>query len=318
MSPNCVFVTGGSGAIGNHVVRCLSNHYKHSLIVNIDAHTYASTPIPQGTLPNYVEEECNICNCEAVLVLLRKYKPSVLIHLAAETHVDASFGNSYVFTVSNVLGTHSLLECCKEYGQLQRFIHMSTDEVYGSVEDDQSCHESSMLYPSNPYSASKAAAEMLCHAYIKSFNMPVIVMRCNNAVSLYQNDEKLIPRAIANLIEGKRVPVHGDGSAKRTFIYGDDIASAIITIAEKGTVGSIYNIGTDFEYTVLEVIELILTKIKGKKAVLEDHVLFVEDRPFQDLRYSVDTTSLRALGWEPLTSFNTAIELMLLDMKCDW
>lgn len=308
---NCIFITGGCGAIGNHVVRCLAKHYEHATIVNLDAHTYAATPIPAGSISNYIEEKCHICDSASVLALLNKYKPSILIHLAAETHVDTSFGNSYVFTVSNVLGTHTLLECCKEYGLLQRFIHMSTDEVYGSVDDDKSCHETSMLYPSNPYSASKAAAEMLCHAYIKSFKMPIIVMRCNNAISLYQNDEKLIPCVIANLRDGKRIPVHGDGSAKRTFIYGDDIADAIITIAEKGEIGSIYNIGTEFEYTVLQVIQVILKKINGDRANLNDYITFVDDRPFQDLRYSVDTTSLRALGWEPRTTFEQAVDALL-------
>lgn len=308
-----MLVTGGCGAIGNHVVRVLADRLPRGTeVVNLDLLTYAASRPADGELPSNVRLEVgDICDAARVLQVLRAHRPHTVVHLAAETHVDASFGNSYAFTRTNVLGTHTLLECCREYvaggGELRRFLHMSTDEVYGAVSDGQQSHEGSLLAPSNPYAASKAAAEMLCHAYLKSFRLPVVVLRCNNAISLWQHEEKLVPRAIADISEGRPVPVHGDGSSRRTFVYGDDIAVAILAVMSRGQVGAVYNIGSEEELSVLEVIAAVLRRLRGGGERLQGWVRHVPDRPFQDTRYSVDTTALRALGWAPQVGFHEAL-----------
>jgi dTDP-glucose 4,6-dehydratase len=240
--------------------------------------------------------------------VLSKYKPEVIIHFAAETHVDNSFGNSFKFTQTNVYGTHVLLECVKEYikagNKLSKFLHMSTDEVYGPVMDDEMARtESSLLWPTNPYAATKAGAEMICRSYERSFNIPIVIMRCNNAVSKYQNEEKLIPRVITSILGDGVIPVHGEGKSKRTFIHAFDIADAIDIIIQKGTIGEVYNIGTDQEYTVLDVIRIIETII-GKKA----SYVHVPDRAFQDYRYFIDTSALKNLGWKDKIPFEDAIK----------
>lgn len=185
---------------------------------------------------------------------------------------------------------------------------MSTDEVYGSVDDDESPREENALFaPSNPYAATKAAAEMICHAYMKSFNVPIIITRCNNAISKYQNEEKLIPRTIQSIITGAKVPIHGDGKSKRTFIHSYDIADALRLIAERGVTGKTYNIGTTDEYSVVEVVCKILAILKPGAAIT-DHVVFQADRPFQDYRYCINTTELQKLGWEAKISFDDALK----------
>jgi dTDP-glucose 4,6-dehydratase len=239
-------------------------------------------------------------------------KPEYIIHLAAETHVDNSFGNSLAFTRTNVLGTHTLLECVKEYivkgGELKLFLHMSTDEVYGSVDDDEPARKETALFaPSNPYAATKAGAEMLCHAYQKSFGIPIIITRCNNAISKYQHEEKLIPRTIRNLLEGKRMTIHGEGKAKRTFIHAYDIASALDVVMTRGEVGSVYNIGTRMEYSVIEVVQHILELLKPGER-MEDWIEFIPDRAFQDYRYYIDMSELMRLGWKEEISFEQAVK----------
>jgi dTDP-glucose 4,6-dehydratase len=247
--------------------------------------------------------------------VLDTHKPDTVIHFAAETHVDNSFGNSFRFTQTNVLGTHTLLECVRLYiengNKFNSFVHMSTDEVYGSVNDDEPAKgEDALFQPSNPYSATKAGAEMLCHAYEKSFKLPIVIIRCNNAISKYQHPEKLIPSVISSVKNGTRIKVHGRGMSKRTFVHTDDIASAIQVILCKGVIGSTYNIGTDNEFTVMEVVEAILSKVHPG-ADVADWVDYVPDRAFQDYRYSIDTTALRRLGWVEKVSFDDAIDRLL-------
>ena len=240
------------------------------------------------------------------------YKPQYLIHFAAETHVDNSFGNSLTFTKTNVQGTHTLLECVKEYMQTNEFhmfVHMSTDEVYGSVEDSEAPRrEDAIFQPSNPYAATKAAAEMICKSYELSFKLPIVIVRCNNAISKYQHEEKLIPRVIKSIINAQPIPIHGEGKSKRTFIHAYDIADAMDIIMKKGTPGKCYNIGTDMEYTVLEVVHVVIELITQKKQKdISKYITYVKDRPFQDYRYCIDSTALRELGWIEKISFTEAI-----------
>jgi nucleoside-diphosphate-sugar epimerase len=230
----------------------------------------------------------------------------MVIHLAAETHVDQSFGNSFRFTQTNIMGTHTLLECIHHIGGVELFIHMSTDEVYGSVDDGEICTEKSMFAPSNPYSATKAGAEMLCHAFMKSFHLPIIIVRCNNAISPYQHSEKLIPQCVECILNNRKINVHGEGKAKRTFIHATDIAKALDIISHKGENEAIYNIGTTMEYDVLSVIKEIVLQMKPGES-FEDWVTYVPDRAFQDYRYSIDSTALRNLGWCDEISFTDAI-----------
>lgn len=303
---NCVLITGGCGAIGSVVTNYFVSKYKKTKFVNLDDLTYCGKASNIISASNYFLAKGNICSYDFVLHIMNTEKPTLMIHLAAETHVDQSFANSFKFTQTNVVGTHTLLEAAREYGGFKKILHMSTDEVYGSI-DDGSFHESSMFAPSNPYSASKAAAEMLCHSYIKSYDMPIVIMRCNNAVSRYQNNEKLIPKCIECIMNNTCIPVHGNGNSKRTFIDALDIASAIECISRHGEIDEIYNIGTDMEYTVLEVIQIVL-KIMKPEQNINDWVKYVDDRLFQDHRYCIDTTKLSKLGWKKQISFEDAVK----------
>lgn len=301
-----VLITGGCGAIGSVVTNYLVAKYKKTKFVNIDDLTYCGNASNIKEVSNYKLAKGNICSYDFVLHIMRTENPTLMIHLAAETHVDQSFTNSFKFTQTNVVGTHTLLEAAREYGKFTRILHMSTDEVYGSIEDG-SFHESSVCSPSNPYAASKAAAEMLCHSYIKSYSLPIIIMRCNNAISKYQNDEKLIPKCIESIMNVERIPIHGSGTSKRTFIDALDIASAIECIARHGEIDNVYNIGTDMEYTVLDVVKIILEIMRPGENI-QDWVKYVDDRLFQDHRYCIDITKLSNLGWKKRINFIDSVK----------
>lgn len=313
-----ILLTGGCGAIGSEVVNHLKKNHPDLFIVNLDKLTYAgNTDHIEPPFDNYKFILVDICDVSAISHILRMEQPDAVVHLAAETHVDNSFGNSFAFTHTNVYGTHVLLECVRKHmgtpqgKNIRLFLHMSTDEVYGSVNEDEDARtEDSLFAPSNPYSATKAAAEMICHAYQKSFHIPIVITRCNNAVSKYQNDEKLIPRAVQSIMSGKRVPIHGEGKSKRTFIHAYDIADALYLILQKGKVGEIYNIGTDDEFTVMEVVTKIVQKLKPGESVL-DHIEYQSDRPFQDYRYFIDANVLKSLGWSPKIDFEEALDYVI-------
>jgi len=321
---NCVLITGGCGAIGSVLVNTWTAQFPDTRFVNLDALTYCGKA-EHIELPhtNYKLYHGSICDADLVTHILDVEQPTLLVHLAAETHVDTSFGNSLRFTETNVVGTHVLLECARRYGKFRRIIHMSTDEVYGAVADHETCHEDAMFAPSNPYAATKAGAEMLCHAYLKSFRLPILIARCNNAVSPYQHPEKLIPKCIECISRGQRVPIHGDGSAKRTFIDARDIASAFEVIAAHGAIGGIYNIGTDSEWTVLDVVRHVAHVLHPDRYAspesvdVNDWAEWTEDRAFQDQRYAIDASSLRRLGWSARYSFNDAVQSVIAKMKED-
>ncbi len=309
-------ITGGCGAIGSVVVNVLKKRYPERTFVVLDALTYAGNKDHiEPPFDNFKFYHGNICDASFVAYVLETEQPEYILHLAAETHVDQSFGNSFKFTETNVFGTHTLLECVRKCSSVKCFLHMSTDEVYGSVQDGETCSESCIFAPSNPYSATKAAAEMLCHAYWKSFGLPIVVVRCNNAISRYQHEEKLIPKVIECLRTGKKIPVHGKGLAKRTFIHANDITDALDIILHSGCHGGqVFNIGSDTEYSVLEVIEHIVNKVKApKEFILDEWVEFVSDRAFQDYRYCVDSSALRKLGWKEKMSFDDALTDLLGD-----
>lgn len=262
---------------------------------------------------------------------MRKHKVDAVIHMAAESHVDHSFGDPNRFTRTNVIGTQTILEATKIINEevaaspdsgrrhICKFIHMSTDEVYGeAVGSDEDLLESAILVPTNPYAASKAAGDMYVSAYLKSFGVPAIIVRCNNIYGPMQFPEKIIPRFIRLLQQGKKCSLHGDGSNLRRYLYVVDAVNALDTILHHGIVGKIYNAGSDNELTNTEVARVLLIKF-GKlspQSTKQDMLPFIEftkDRPFNDARYAIDSTRLRKLGWMPTVDFNTGIQLTI-----DW
>lgn len=316
-----ILITGGCGAIGSEVINRLKLCMHNIRFINLDKLTYAGKKENiEPPYDNYMFVRGDICDENIVNYVLEKYNPIYVIHFAAETHVDNSFGNSFQFTKTNVYGTHVLLECVRQYIQqgheFKMFIHMSTDEVYGSVNENEPARlESGVFSPSNPYAATKAAAEMICMSYEKSFGVPIVITRCNNAISKYQHPEKLIPTVISSLLSGKKIPIHGKGKSKRTFIHGYDIADAMAIILDKGELGRVYNIGTDMEYTVVEVVGIIMSKLGLSSKDIDKYVDYVPDRIFQDYRYCIDTSELRKLGWKDNVSFDCAIEEVIENMK---
>lgn len=254
----------------------------------------------------------DITNEEQVVNVFRTHNIDTVLHLAAQSHVDHSFGNPYKFTRTNVIGTQVMLETAKKF-EVKRFIHMSTDEVYGEVpKSENDLQETSILAPTNPYAASKAAGDMLISAYRNSYKMPLIVVRCNNVYGPGQFPEKLIPKFICLLKQMKSCCLHGDGSNTRRYIFIVDAVNALDTVLHKGTIGSIYNVGTHEEYSNRDVFILIagfflITKYEA----MENFVVFTRDRPFNDSRYAIDSSKLNKLGWSPKYNFEDGMQLTI-------
>lgn len=304
---NCVMVTGGCGAIGSCVLNILTMKYQTIRFVNVDKLTYCANVNNICKRDNYVLYRCDICDYASLLGIFEAECPDLVIHLAAETHVDKSFKEPMHFIKTNVIGTQNVLECVKECNHfVKRVIFMSTDEVYGSVDHGIKCKEDAPLAPSNPYSASKAAAEMICQSFKSSFKLPIIIARCNNVISPYQYFEKLIPLCVRHIRDGMCIPVHGRGGAKRNFIHGNDVANAIDVLSVNGLIGNVYNIGSDMEYSVIEVVQSIIN-IMCPGESYKEWVIYCDDKFFQDDRYSVDSSALRALGWQDNISFKEAL-----------
>ena len=303
--PKSVLVTGCCGFIGSNVLTYLLKRYPSATFVNIDKLDYCSSlkNVECLSTSKYTFYKCDIRNADMIRSILKLHSIDTVIHFAAQTHVDNSFGNSIQFTLDNVLGTHTLLECCKEYGAIERFIHISTDEVYGEVGfNDEECKETMILTPTNPYAASKAGAEHLVFSYYHSFKLPVIVVRGNNVYGPKQYPEKLIPRFTKLLLENKKCTIHGKGETRRNFIHVNDVGTAIEKILTKGIIGEIYNIGSKHEYSVMEIASKLVKRLKHTDAI-EEHIEFVEDRCFNDLRYSISNQKLKDLGWSEEVDF---------------
>lgn len=299
-----ILVTGGCGFIGsNYINDVLANGTDR--IVNLDTLNYCASEsnVKDRDNPRYTFIKGSITDEDLVSHILAQYEIDTIIHFAAQSHVDNSFSNSIQYTIDNVLGTHVLLECGRQYGKLHRFIHFSTDEVYGEVDESHpGCHERSLLNPTNPYAATKAGAEFMVRSYNHSFQMPTIIVRCNNVYGPNQYEEKLIPRFIKLIKEGQKLTIHGDGSTRRNFIHVSDVVDAVSIILEKGEIGEIYNIGTLNEHSVLDIARLLLREIKGIDSI-DDHIIHVKDRPYNDHRYMVNTDRLRSLGWSERANF---------------
>lgn len=298
-----VFITGGAGFMGSNFARHMVKNYPDYEFINYDKLTYAAdlrNLKDMENRKNYRFVKGDVCDFKLLVKLLKGV--DAIIHLAAESHVDNSIGNSLIFTMSNTYGTHVLLEAAR-LNNVKRFVHVSTDEVYGDIEKG-SFKEDSMLNPNNPYSASKAGAEMIARSYYKTYKMPIIVVRGNNVFGPCQYPEKIIPTFITMLLQGKKIPLHGDGSNIRTYIYADDFSLALETVFEKGVIGEIYNIGTKDERSNIQIAKTLIRKF-GKDESYIDHV---KDRPFNDKRYSIDIAKIKALGWKQKHEFGTALD----------
>src|SRR3989344_2642437 len=298
-----IFVTGGAGFMGSNFIRHIVNKYPQHSIINYDKLTYAGdlkNLEDIKTKKNYKFIHGDVCDFDNLLKLLKGV--DCVIHIAAESHVDNSIGNSLIFTKSNTLGTHALLEAAR-LNNVKRFIYVSTDEVYGEVWKG-SCKEDACLLPNNPYSASKAGADLIARSYYLTYKLPIIIVRSNNVYGPYQYPEKIISSFATHLILGKKLPMHGDGSYIRTYFYVKDFVSALELVFERGKIGEIYNIGTDDEISNINLAREILKKFnKG-----EDQIEYVKDRPFNDKRYSVDLSKIKALGWKQEYPFDKGLD----------
>lgn len=311
MKMKTILFTGGAGFIGSNVINHFLKNLQNINIVNLDKLDYCSNEKFILSQYNYTFIQGDINNTELVTYILNHYKVNYVLHFAAQSHVDNSFSNSKNFTIDNVCGTHNLLECSRLYGKLDKFIHVSTDEVYGEVlENDESKTEKSILNPTNPYAASKAAAEFYVKTYNIAFGLPIIITRANNVFGPNQYPEKLIPKFINLLLHGKKCTIHGNGNHKRSFIYTEDICNAFEVIFIKGIIGETYNIGSTDEYSVFEILHILHKKLCPEKS-FEQTYEFITNRPFNDFRYKVDDSKLISLGWQKKIPFDQGINLTI-------
>ncbi|XP_073287220.1 trifunctional UDP-glucose 4,6-dehydratase/UDP-4-keto-6-deoxy-D-glucose 3,5-epimerase/UDP-4-keto-L-rhamnose-reductase RHM1-like [Primulina huaijiensis] len=309
-TPKNILLTGAAGFIASHVANRLIRNYPDYKIVVLDKLDYCSNLknlFPSKASPNFKFVKGDIGSADLVNYLLVAENIDTIMHFAAQTHVDNSFGNSFEFTKNNIYGTHVLLEACKVTGQIRRFIHVSTDEVYGETDEDAVVgnHEASQLLPTNPYSATKAGAEMLVMAYGRSYGLPVITTRGNNVYGPNQFPEKLIPKFILLAMKAKTLPIHGDGSNVRSYLYCEDVAEAFEVILHKGEVGHVYNIGTKKERGVIDVAKDICNLFNMDP---DKSIQFVENRPFNDQRYFLDDQKLKNLGWFERTTWEEGLK----------
>ena len=311
-----LLVTGGYGFIGSHFI----NHYFPKgveTLVNLDAMYYCANEknVEQAIRhdPRYHFVHGNLQDIDFIQRILATYQPTHVIHFAAQSHVQRSFDDSLAFTYDNVLGTHILIECCRVYGKIERFIHVSTDEVYGesmNTTEEQHKTEKSILCPTNPYAATKAGAELIVQAYAHSYKMPVIITRGNNVYGPNQYPEKVIPRFIQQLQRGEKVTIQGNGSAVRGFLHAYDTAAAFAVILERGVIGEIYNIGTEEECSVLDLAKTLIRLIHNADDV-DSWITYIEDRPFNDQRYYISNEKLKGLGWSVKMDFMTGLKELI-------
>lgn len=303
-----LLVTGGAGFIGSCFIRHILNKYKDYKVINLDALTYAGNienlnDVKDNT--NYKFVHGNICDKKLVAELVSQV--DAVINFAAESHVDRSITGPEIFIETNVKGTLNLLQAAKE-AKIERFLQVSTDEVYGTLGKDGYFYETTPLAPNSPYSASKASADLLVRAYYETYKMPVLNTRCSNNYGPYQYPEKLIPFFISKLLKNEKVPVYGDGLNVRDWLYVYDHCSAIDTVLHKGKIGEVYNIGGHNEKTNLEITKIILNAM-GKD---ENSIEYVQDRLGHDRRYAIDNHKIQTeLGWGPSLTFEEGIKLTI-------
>ena len=323
LSTETLFITGGAGFIGGSLVRQLVQQQTHH-IVNIDKLTYAGNldsleSVAANSLYSFVEAD--IGDAKTLSELFEQHRPTAIFNLAAETHVDRSIDGPAAFVETNVLGTFQLLESARQYwSQLPsdladafRFIHISTDEVYGSLGPTGAFTESTPYAPNSPYSASKASSDHFARAYFHTYGLPVIITNCSNNYGPFQFPEKLIPLMIVNAVEGKPLPIYGDGQNVRDWLYVEDHCRALQQVYQAGAPGEVYNIGGSCERTNLQIVNEICRIVDSSSLKLphepcDQLITYVEDRPGHDRRYAVDTEKIRReLGWQPAVDFEAGL-----------
>jgi len=302
-----LLVTGGAGFIGSNFVRYYLEAHPGSRVVNFDKLTYA------GNLENLRDVENNaqyafvrgdICDREAVQATMAKHGIDTVVHFAAESHVDRSIQGAAVFVTTNVLGTQVLLDAAREQG-VTRFLHVSTDEVYGSLGADGQFTETTPLHPNSPYAASKAASDLLVLAAAHTFGFPAVVTRCSNNYGPFQFPEKLIPLMIANATDNRPLPVYGQGLNVRDWLYVRDHCTALDAVLERGKAGDVYNIGGNNEWKNIDIVRLLLALLKKPESL----ITYVKDRPGHDLRYAIDAGKImQELSWAPSVTFEQGLK----------
>ena len=320
-----ILITGGAGFIGSALIRYIIKNTSHS-VVNIDKLTYSGNLESLGSISssNYIFEQLDICNGNELQRVLTNTQPDIIMHLAAESHVDRSIDGPGDFIKTNIVGTFTLLEQTRSYWQSLevdkkenfRFLHVSTDEVYGDLEGTTDFFSEETPYnPSSPYSASKASSDHLVRAWYRTYGLPVLITNCSNNYGPCQFPEKLIPHVILNALEGKNLPIYGDGKQIRDWLYVEDHVSALMRVAIDGNVGETYNIGGNNEIQNIEVVKkicIILDEIVTKKmndiTSFIELITYVKDRPGHDVRYAINANKIqRDLGWKPKENFESGI-----------
>ena len=321
-----ILVTGGAGFIGSSVIRYIINNTGHS-VINVDKLTYAGNLESLCSVDSSVRYQfvqADICNASDVSKIFSDLRPNVVMHLAAESHVDRSIDGPSEFIQTNIVGTYTLLEASREYWSSLanedkssfRFHHVSTDEVYGDLEGtDDLFLETTSYEPSSPYSASKASSDHLVRAWYRTYGLPIVISNCSNNYGPHQFPEKLIPHMILNAISGKSLPIYGDGLQIRDWLYVEDHARALVKVALEANDGETYNIGGHNEVANIDVVrslcgmleELVPEKPEGVERY-EDLIVYVKDRPGHDVRYAIDASKIeRDLGWAPQETFETGL-----------
>jgi dTDP-glucose 4,6-dehydratase len=307
-----MLITGGLGFIGSNFIKYIFNKYNYN-IINVDSVTYAANPnnIPSAITNSsrYFFAETDINNTNNIRYLIEKHSVKYIVNFAAESHVDNSINNSTPFIQTNINGTHSLLSLLHDSPNIERYLQVSTDEVYGSLtEEDDAFTENTPLQANSPYSASKASADLLCRSFYETFNYPILITRCSNNYGPNQHAEKLIPLMIKNAKAGRKLPVYGDGRNIRDWIHVSDHCSGIDAVLHGGKIGEVYNIGGKNEVRNIDLVKTIL-KLLGKD---ESQIEFVKDRLGHDWRYAIDNSKIQNdLGWFPIVTFKEGLKELL-------